>query len=49
MCGGGGGGGALLKFYLFIGVLYVFLWTETGLAFLDRSRTEMGNIPNAYR
>ena len=22
--------------------LYVFLWTETGLAFLDRSRTEMG-------
>ena len=24
------------------GILYVFLWTETGLAFLDRSRTEMG-------
>ena len=24
------------------GILFVFLWTETGLAFLDRSRTEMG-------
>ena len=24
------------------GICYVFLWTETDLAFLDRSRTKMG-------
>ena len=34
-------GGALLKFCV-EGILYVFLWTEKDLAFLDRSETDMG-------
>ena len=48
VCGGGGGcvcvcGGELFwNFNCLEGILYVFLWTETGLAFLDRSRTEIG-------
>ena len=28
-----------------MGISYVFLWTEKGLAFLDRSRTEMPGTP----
>ena len=40
-----GGGGArkssFLNFNCLEGISYVFLWTEKGLAFLDRSWTEM--------
>ena len=42
VCGGGVGEELFWNFNCLEGILYVFLWTETGLAFLDRSKTEMG-------